>query len=386
MTEYGFLETPEYMPKFAGGGKGGQDVDQDSIWSRLFYKGLRNPSEAVDYDEAVVRSALKWLDCPPDDKPWVLFMLLIFPHCPFQVEEPYFSMYDREKLSSIVADPAKKTGYEPRYMKVIRERYGTDRATDEIWKEIKATYFGMITRLDDQFGKIIQKIDDLGLWKDTVTMFFTDHGEYLGDHGLIEKWPAGLSNTLVQEPLIIGGAGLPENKTVSAMTEMVDFVPTVLELAGVGEHFPHNGKSWIPVLVGDATEHKQYAFSEGGFLLEEEPLLEQAPFPYDIKAGLQHEDTSLVGKAISLRDERYTYIYRLYEPAELYDRIEDPHEMHNLAGKEDFRALVDRYEKVILKWLVHGSDFLPWQKDDRFPKVNLDSPAQQMEERLRKRV
>lgn len=386
VTEYGFLETPEYMPKFGGGGKGGKDIDQDSIWSRLFYKGLRNPSEAVDYDEAVVRSALRWLDCPPDDKPWVLFMPLIFPHCPFQVEEPYFSMYDREKILSIVADPAKKTGYEPRYMNTIRERYGTDRATDEIWKEIKATYFGMITRLDDQFGKIIQKVDELGLWKDTVTMFFTDHGEYLGDHGLIEKWPAGLSNTLVQEPLIIGGAGLPENKTVSAMTEMVDFVPTVLELTGVGEHFPHNGKSWVPVLVGDATEHKQYAFSEGGFLLEEEPLLEQAPFPYDIKAILQHEDTSLVGKAISLRDEKFTYIYRLYEPAELYDRIEDPHEMHNLAGEEDFRTLVDRYEKVILKWLVNGSDFLPWQKDNRFPPVNLDSPAQQLEERLRKRV
>ena len=98
VTEYGFLETPEYMPKFAGGGKGGQDVDQDSIRSRLFYKGLRNPSEAVDYDEAVVRSALKWLDCPPDDKTWVLFMPLIFPHCPFQVEEPYFSMYKREDM------------------------------------------------------------------------------------------------------------------------------------------------------------------------------------------------------------------------------------------------------------------------------------------------
>lgn len=125
-------------------------------------------------------------------------MPLIFPHCPFQVEEPYFSMYDREKISSIVADPAKKTGYEPRYKRVIRERYDTDRAIDEIWKEIKVTYFGMITRLDDQFGKIVQKIDELGLWKNTVTMFFTDHGEYLGDHGLVEKWPAGLSNTLMK--------------------------------------------------------------------------------------------------------------------------------------------------------------------------------------------
>ncbi|KAL2839947.1 alkaline-phosphatase-like protein [Aspergillus pseudoustus] len=382
VTEYGFLETPEFTPKFTGGHN--EPVDKDGVWNRLFYKGLRNANQARDYDEAVVRSALKWLECPPDDKPWVLFMPLLFPHCPFQVEEPYFSMYERANMTDVISKPENKTGYEPRYMKTIRERYGTDRATDEIWREIKGTYYGMITRLDDQFGRILKKVDELGLWKDTVTMFFTDHGEYLGDHGLIEKWPSGLSETLVREPLIIGGARLPEGKTVSAMAEMVDLVPTILEISGIGEHFPHSGKSWIPILVGESTEHKQYAFSEGGFLTTEEPLLEQAPYPYDIKAGLQHEDATLVGKAISLRNERYAYIYRLYEPAELYDRATDPHEMHNLADIPEYCKLVAKLEKEVLRWLVGGSDFLPWQKDDRFPKVDLKSPREQMEERLRK--
>ncbi|KAL3438431.1 alkaline-phosphatase-like protein [Aspergillus tetrazonus] len=381
VTEYGFLETPEFMPKFAGGSN--KDIDKDDIWGRLFYKGLRNASEALDYDEAVVLSALKWLECPPRDKPWVLFMPLLFPHCPFQVEEPYFSMYDRSQITNVVSKPEKKTGYEPRYMKTIRERYGTGRATEDMWREVKATYYGMITRLDDQFGRVLAKIDDLGLWKDTVAMFFTDHGEYLGDHGLIEKWPSGLSETLVREPLIIGGAGLPEGKTINTMAEMVDLVPTMLELSGIGEHFPHNGKSWVPVLLDESAKHKKYAFSEGGFLKSEEPLLEQAPYPYDIKAGLQHEDTTLVGKAISLRDKRHAYIYRLYEPAELYDRAADPHEMHNLAAEPEYQDLINHYEKEILRWLVKGSDFLSWQKDNRFPQVNLKTPQDQMEERLR---
>lgn len=183
-------------------------------------------------------------------------------------------MYDRSKVSSVEATVDKKTGYEPRYMKSIREKYGTHRATDEIWREIKATYYGMITRLDDQFGRVLNKVDELGIWKDTVTMFFTDHGEYLGDHGLIEKWPSGLSETLVHEPLIIGGAGLPEGKKIDAMTEMVDLVPTMLETSGIGESFAHNGLSWIPLLCGDAKTHKQYSFSEGGFLTSEEPILE----------------------------------------------------------------------------------------------------------------
>ncbi|KAF5629202.1 putative choline-sulfatase [Fusarium sp. NRRL 25303] len=379
LSEYGFLETPEFTPKFAGGGR---EVDE-SIWGRLFYRGLRDADKALDYDEAVVRSALTWLDCPPTDKPWVLFMPLIFPHCPFQVEEPYFSMYDRSKVSNVKATVDKKTGYEPRYMKSIREKYGTHRATDEIWREIKATYYGMITRLDDQFGRVFKKVDELGIWKDTVTMFFTDHGEYLGDHGLIEKWPSGLSETLVHEPLIIGGAGLPEGKKIDAMTEMVDLVPTMLETSGIGESFAHNGLSWIPLLCGDAKTHKPYSFSEGGFLTSEEPILEQAPYPYDLKAGLQHEDTTLVGKAISLRDENWTYVYRLYEPAELYHRHNDPHELHNLAQDPDHKGLADKYEKATLKWLLEGADVMPWTKDPRFPEVKLKSPREQMEERLK---
>jgi hypothetical protein len=111
VDEYGFLETPEFVPKFAG--KGGEEPDKESIWGRLFYKGLRNPTEAMDYDDAVVRSALKWLERPPLDKPWVLFIPLIFPHCPFQVEEPYFSMYDRGQMTSPSNPEAKVTNSVP---------------------------------------------------------------------------------------------------------------------------------------------------------------------------------------------------------------------------------------------------------------------------------
>jgi len=385
VTEYGFLETPQLVPEFVK--KPDSDpanpANGDDVWGRLFYRGLRNGKEVVDYDEAVVRSAIQWLECPPDDKPWVLFMPLVFPHCPFQVEEPYFSMYDRSRMPGPLK-PESKTGYEPRYMAEIRRRYGTDRATDDVWREIKATYYGMISRLDDQFGRIIKRVDELGLWKDTISMFFTDHGEYLGDHGLIEKWPSGLSDVLVHEPLIIGGGGLAEGKTVTAMAEMVDLIPTIFEFSGIAQDFPHCGKSWVPLLCGDAVEHKRYAFSEGGFLASEEPLLEQSPYPYDIKASLQHEDTTLVGKAISMRDEKWTYVYRLYEPAELYDRVADPAEQHNLAADPSMKELIGEMEKAVLKWLVETSDFLPFEKDPRWPTVELKTPREQMDERCAK--
>lgn len=99
VDEYGFLEGPNWTPKHSGKGPETEE-ERENIWKRLFYKGLRNANEAMDYDDAVVRSALKWLERPPKDKPWVLFMPLLFPHCPFQVEEPYFSMYDRSQMAS----------------------------------------------------------------------------------------------------------------------------------------------------------------------------------------------------------------------------------------------------------------------------------------------
>jgi arylsulfatase A-like enzyme len=266
-------------------------------------------------------------------------------------------------------------------MQAIRERYGTNRATPDMWAEITATYYGMISRLDDQFGRIMKFVEEKNLLENTITLFFTDHGEYLGDYGLIEKWPSGLSDSLVREPLIIGGAGLPTGKINDSMAEMVDLIPTLFQLCGIGEHFPHNGKSLVPTIL-HGTEHKEFAFSEGGFLKSEEPLLEQAPYPYDIKAALQHEDTTLVGKAISIRSKEWTYIYRLYEPAELYSRINDPQELHNLASNPQHIHISRMMESAMFKWLVETSDYLPWQKDPRFPEVKLESPRNQLQGRM----
>lgn len=196
------------------------EEEMEDLWNRLFYKGLRKRCDIVDYDEACVRSATRWLKFNPPE-PFCLFMPLLFPHCPFTVEEPYFSMYDRTVMPEPVPTES-KTGYEPRYMAAIRERYRTDRATIEQWKEITATYYGMITRLDDQFGRVMAAVDGLASAASTYTFFFTDHGEYLGDSGLIEKWPSGLGESLVHEPLIIGKyqphSAIPTETTTTKLT------------------------------------------------------------------------------------------------------------------------------------------------------------------------
>ncbi|KAK7991614.1 arylsulfatase A [Apiospora saccharicola] len=374
VNEYGYL-TNQTLPKFV---TNPWDEDQESIWNRLFYLGERNETAAFDYDEAMVRGALNWLECPPKE-PWVLFLPLLFPHCPFTVEAPFFSLCNRSELP-LPARKEDKTGFEPRFHRQIREQYGTDRATDEIWREIKATYYAMISR----FGRIVNRTKELGLWDETVTMFFTDHGEYLGDYGLIEKWPSGVADSLVHEPLIIGGAGLPKGIVYEEMGEMVDLVPTVLQLGTVPETYAQYGVSLVEAAHaagrGETLPHKNCSFTEGGFLLSEEPLLEQSPFPYNIKAALQHNDTSSVGKAISVRNKEWTYVYRLYEADELYSRQgddADPQEPRSLAALPEYQSIRTALREEVFKWLVETADTIPWYNDQRNPSVTLADPHEQ---------
>lgn len=380
LTEYGFLETPDFGFGTANRPPGVKPPPDD-ILGRLFYRGVRDMDKSLDYDEAAIRSALQWLECPPDG-PWVLYLPLIFPHCPFQVEEPYFSMYDRKEMPT-PSKPSQKTGYEPRYFQSNRERYGTDRATEETWAEITATYFGMISRLDDQFGRIMEKLGKEDFNQNTITMFYTDHGEYLGDYGMIEKWPSGVSDVLSREPFIIGGPGLPKGKVCEDMCEMVDLLPTILHLCGIDEKFPHNGISLLPAILQGKKHPKDFAYTEGGFLVSEEPLLEQAPYPYDIKAVLQHEDTTIVGKAFAMRSKEWTYVYRLYEPPELYNRKTDLGELHNLAACPQHAIIVAEMQAEMFQWMMKTSDVLPYEKDLRFPPTDLVSPKEQYMQRVR---
>lgn len=267
---------------------------------------------------------------------------------------------------------------------MLREQLGLERANASVWQELMGTYYGMVSRVDDQFGRIVNKTKEQNLWDSTVTLFYTDHGEFLGDAHMVEKWPSGVSENLVHEPMVIGGAGLPQGAVFDEMAEMIDLVPTLLHLGGVNETYAHYGKSMVDGIHaagrGEALHHRDYSYTEGGFLLSDEPLLEQGPFPYDIKSAIQHNDTALVGKSLSVRNKEWTYVYRLYEPDELYDR-NDTKELHNLAAEPEYAHVRAMMHEVALHWLVSTPMTIPWFVDERHPEVQLPSPYEQYEDR-----
>src|SRR5690606_17505604 len=124
------------------------------------------------------------------------------------------------------------------------------------WAELAATYHGMVSRVDDQLGRVLRAVDATGATDRTVTAFFTDHGEYLGDYGLVEKWPSGLHDCLLRNPLVLAGPGVPEGEEQDAPAELVDVFATLLELAGVEPAHTHFGRSLLTADPRDA------AFSE----------------------------------------------------------------------------------------------------------------------------
>lgn len=330
---------------------------------RLAYSFLSGElhGEPFDLDEATVSTAIDWLT-EGLPQPWCLLIPLVYPHPPFAVEQPWYSMHDRSAVPLPFLDAGSG---KPRFQSEIHRRYGLDRLTEDDWREIVAVYYGMIARLDHQLGRVLDAVDGAGQRPSTVTFFFTDHGEYLGDFRLVEKWPSGLEECLLRNPLIIDHPGEPPGST-SALVEMIDLTATMLDLAGIEPGYTQFGYSLRP-LIGDPTQtHREAVFSEGGFLRSEGALLEpDSAGHYRHKQDIQHDLPELVGKAMAVRTHEWTFVERLYEGCELYDRLADPHERRNLIVGDQHSPIVDELRRRLARWMLETSDVFPWTPDPR---------------------
>jgi hypothetical protein len=115
--------------------------------------------------------------------------------------------------------------------------------------------------------------------------------------------------------------------------------------------------------------HRAAAFSEGGFLAEDEPRFERPGSYYRAKGEIQHDHPQSVGKSMSVRTPGWTYVERLYEPPELYDRTDDPGELRNVAGDASHADVVAEHRDLLHEWLFRTSDVVPWAEDPRAPDI-----------------
>lgn len=351
------------------------ELGSDSFYS--FYNGkLKVNEQGVNYssDDDSVDAAIDRIKNRPADQPLCIFLGLLYPHPPYQIEEPYFSAIDRSKLPPRILPPESWEG-KPSMVKGLFENFGMQGWTEERWDELRAVYLGMCMKVDYLFGKLCQALKDEGIYDDTAIFFFSDHGDYTGNYGIVEKNQNTFEDCLTNVPFLIKPPkGIEVDAGVSdGMVELVDFYATAIELAGVEPDHTHFGKSLLQVIKDRSKEHREYVFCEGGRLLEERHCSEASDvgglnpyFPYYPRISLQASEGPEHGKATMLRSKKYKYVRRLFEKDEFYDLENDPMELHNRIDDPEYSNIINEFRINMLDWYQTTCDIVPFKQDSRF--------------------
>src|SRR5262249_30147291 len=129
---------------------------------------------------------------------------------------------------------------------------------------VRAMYYGQVSYSDWLLGELLETLERTGHAKDTAVISSSDHGDYAGDYGLVEKWPSDLGSCLTHVPLIARVPGGKAGVTGPSMVELYDIMPTFLELAGTEPRHAHFARSLLTQINGGAGDPNRAAFTEGG--------------------------------------------------------------------------------------------------------------------------
>ncbi len=328
------------------------------------------PDHYPDSDWDHVLGAIDFIRNAPEDEPLCLYLPLLYPHPPYGVEEPWFSAIDREKVPMPLQVPEGWIG-KPSLLKGIRERQRLQGWTPERFRELRATYYGMCSRIDAQFGLLMDALKRKGIYDDTAVFVFSDHGDFTGDYGLVEKTQNTFEDCLTNVPFLIkppAGTALQPGIR-DALVELVDFPATVEALCGIKPAHTHFGRSLLPLLAKETETHRDAVFCEGGRIHGEthcmEHGIENPDNLYWPRVSLQQSEGPEHTKAVMVRTETHKYVRRLYESDELYDLVADPGELHNRIGDPALREVLMQLKERMLTFFLETGDVVPHQPDMR---------------------
>ena len=341
-------------------------------WHSFHLGELPQPSDGEpfrDNDWARVHAVCDHLKAYEGAQPLCVFLPILYPHPPYAVEEPYFSSIDR--AGDWPRAPAVDAG-KPVAHPMLREAQGLTGWSETRWAELRAVYLGMVERVDAQFGMLMNALRDAGIYDQTGVFCFSDHGDYTGDFGLVEKAQNLFEDCLTNVPLLVKPpAGVAcEPGIRHALVELVDLTATVYELAGVTPGHDHFGRSLLPVLAGGEDAHRDAVFCEGGRRAEEPQALELGPGTRDPLAHYAprmrvQEDDVAHGKAAMVRTPTHKYVRRDREADELYDLHADPLELDNRTDDPALAGVKARLQERLLDWYVRTCDVVPREPDER---------------------
>jgi arylsulfatase len=273
------------------------------------------------YDVYVGQRAKDYLRNYQRTQPWFCWVSFAGPHEPWDTPEPFASMYRPEDMPEpIPRPPERRSGPKGELDRRFAEspRGGIHNA-----KELRASYAGKVSLIDDQVGQILSEIEARGELDRTVILFSSDHGEMNGDYDLIHK--SNFLNPAVRVPFIISTPEIKKSSqagtTNDCPVEWFDAGPTLAEAAGTKLKYLQSARSMVPAFQDPRSGHRSFAISE---LSEEVMYLDR-----DWKLMLNRKG----------------------EPYRLFDVKNDPQEINDLIGRSEHDSLINELKSRVAERL-----------------------------------
>lgn len=289
--------------------------------------------------------AIEFMATQTGDQPWLMSVNFFDPHAPFDPPQPYLDRYAADDMP----DPLFRASDVATQAELRDIDFQTlCRPPDEFnAKQVRAAYYAMIELIDDNVGRMLDALEASGQRENTVVIFMSDHGETLGDHGLLLKG-CRFYEGLVRVPLICAWPGhFGKGVVRNALVELTDIAPTLLDLADLPVPERMQGRSLLPHLTpGDQPDqHRDYVRCEYYRALN--PV-----------ANPRFNGTY----GTMLRDTQYKLVvYHGHESGELYDLAADPGEFENRWADPAYAAVKLRLLKQSFDALALATDVGPRQ-------------------------
>jgi len=267
------------------------------------------------HDEGAVQRGIDALgDLARGDAPWALYVGTIGSHDPYNVPKKYLDMYDLDAID-LPPSYADTLDDKPRIYKRMRDMRFGQLSQREVREGIRH-FRAYCTYLDDMFGRLLAALDATGQADNTLVLYCADHGDYCGEHGLfckgipcfrgayhvpaVVRWPDGIANP---------------SRRVDAMVSLADFAPTFLDAAGISADRHFTGDSLMPFFK------------------------DTQPPSWRDEMHTQCNGVELYYTQRSVTTADYKYVFNGFDNDELYDLANDPHEMQNLADRDDLEPV-----------------------------------------------
>jgi arylsulfatase A-like enzyme len=276
------------------------------------------------------------------DTPWVLHLSYIKPHWPYVAPAPYHAMYGPDDVLPVQRSELEHVGAHPILEGFRREAVSRNFCREEVRKTVIPAYMGLVKQIDDQLGRLFAFMAAQGLDRETMVIFTSDHGDYLGDHWLGEK--ELFHEQIVRVPLIVvdprAAADRARGRTSDALVECIDIVPTILDAFGIAQPAEWlEGRTLLPLVHGrkDAVG-KAFVVCENSYAFRD---LVRVPLGQPVERC----------HMTMLRTKRWKFVHFEDLPPLMFDLETDPEEILDLGRDRGHADMREQMFGQLFGWL-----------------------------------